>query len=143
MHIKEIKPKQGKIDIVADVVDKSEPRSFDKFGKAGQVCDAKIRDATGEVKLTLWNDQVGQVNVGDKIHISNGYADEFRGTLQVSTGKFGTLEVVSKGGGSSAPDPEVAKMSDEVERKGAGKAEDLVDDSDGFDDLSDLESEEE
>jgi ssDNA-binding replication factor A large subunit len=96
MQIKDLTPKMGKIDIVADVVEKSEPRSFEKFGKQGKVCDAKLKDETGEVKLTLCNEQVDQINVGDRVHVQNGWADEFRGTLQLSAGKFGTLEVVAK-----------------------------------------------
>jgi replication factor A1 len=115
MHIKDIKAKMGKIDVVADVISKEAPRTFDKFGKAGKVCDARIKDATGEVKLTLWNDQADLINVGDKIHLTDGYADEFRGTMQVSTGKFGALEVVSKGGSPAAtPDKEVQEMSEEL-----------------------------
>ncbi|HSU73105.1 MAG TPA: hypothetical protein VLJ21_04635 [Candidatus Binatia bacterium] len=139
MHIKDLKAKLGKVDLVADVVEKGSPRSFDKFGKSGAVCDAKIKDETGEIKLTLWNDQVGQVNVGDKIHLSNGYVDEFRGTLQVSTGKFGTLEVVST---KSPPDPEVEKMSKQLDER-KKSAEELLDDENGFKDLTDLDGEEE
>ena len=97
MHIKDLTPKLGKIDLVADVTEKEEPRSFNKFGKDSRVCDAKIKDATGEVKLTLWNEQIDLIKVGDKIHLTNGYADEFRGALQVSTGKFGAIEVVTDG----------------------------------------------
>lgn len=100
MSIKDLKPKMGKIDIVAEVVSKGEARMFDKFGKSGKVCDAQLKDATGEIKLTLWNEQVDQVNVGDKVHLTNGYADEYKGQLQVSTGKFGSLEIV----GNAAPD---------------------------------------
>ena len=119
MHIKDLKPKMGNVDIVADVVSKGEPRTFDKFGKQGRVCDAQIKDATGEVKLTLWNDQVDQVNVGDKVHITNGYADEFKGTLQVSTGKFGALETVGKAAAAqqapAKPDVEIEKLSEELD----------------------------
>lgn len=94
MNIKELKPKMGKVDVTADVISKDAPRTFDKFGKQGTVCNARIRDATGEITLTLWNDQVGQVNVGNQVKITNGYVDEFRGNLQLSTGKFGALEIV-------------------------------------------------
>ncbi len=115
MNIKDLKPKMGKIDLVADVASKAEPRTFDKFGKQGRVCDALIRDATGEVKLTLWNDQVDQIGVGDKIHLTNGYADEFKGQLQVSTGKFGALEVVGKATVPAKPDQELEEISEELE----------------------------
>jgi replication factor A1 len=96
MAIKDLQPRQGKVDIVVEVIDKGEIREFQKFGRSGRVCSAKVKDETGEIKLTLWNDQIDQVNVGDKLQISNGYVNEFQGEMQLTTGKFGKLEVVGK-----------------------------------------------
>jgi replication factor A1 len=96
MKISELKVGQGKVDIEASVADKSSPRQFEKFGKAGKVCDVTGKDASGSIKLTLWNEQVDSVNIGDKIKVTNGYVSEFRGERQLSTGKFGKLEVVDK-----------------------------------------------
>ena len=94
MAIADLKARQGKIDIVVEVTAKEEPREFEKFGKTGKVCSATVKDDTGEVKLSLWNEQVDKVNVGDKVHIINGYVNEFQGELQLTAGKFGKLEVV-------------------------------------------------
>ena len=44
--------------------------------------------------MTLWNQQVKQVMVGDKIKIENGYAKSFRNILQLSTGRNGKLTVI-------------------------------------------------
>ncbi len=96
MKLKELQPRQGKVEITAEVIQKDAPRSFEKFGKSGSVCNAKIKDDSGEMKLTLWNEQIEQVNVGDKVKISNGYVNEFQGELQLTTGKFGKLEVLGK-----------------------------------------------
>lgn len=94
MKISDLQARQGKIEIEAKVIDKEEPRTFEKFGKSGKVCNAKIRDDSGEVKLTLWNEQVDQVKKGDRVRISNGYVNEYQGELQLTTGKFGKLEVL-------------------------------------------------
>lgn len=97
MEIKDIRPQQGNIDLVLEVVDKDEPRMFEKFGKQGQVCNAKVKDETGEISLTLWNDDIDRINVGDKIHLQNGWCSEFRGEKQLSAGKFGKIEVIEQG----------------------------------------------
>jgi replication factor A1 len=97
MEIKDIQARQGNIDLVLTVVSKEEPRTFEKFGKEGRVCNAKVKDESGEVTLTLWNEQVEQVGVGDKIHLQNGWCSEFRGERQLSAGKFGKIELVEKG----------------------------------------------
>jgi replication factor A1 len=94
MEIKDLKPNAGSVDLVLEVVDKDEPRTFEKFGKTGSVCNAKVKDETGEVKMTLWNEDIEKVKVGDKIHIENGWCSEFRDELQISSGKFGKIEVV-------------------------------------------------
>ncbi len=100
MAIKDLEVRQGNVDIVVEVVEKGEIREFQKFGKTGRVCNAKIKDETGEMNLTLWNEQIDQVNAGDKVHITNGYVNEFQGEKQLTTGKLGKLEVVGKSEGS-------------------------------------------
>jgi replication factor A1 len=94
MEIKDLEAGQGKIDITVEIASMQEPRAFDKFGKSGKVANAKAKDASGEITLTLWNEQCDQVKVGMKIHITNGYVSEFKGEKQLGTGKFGKLEIV-------------------------------------------------
>ncbi|MBW3017022.1 single-stranded DNA-binding protein, partial [Candidatus Woesearchaeota archaeon] len=61
MNVSDLKPKQGKVDIVLEVVEKGEPKEFSKFGSSGRVCNAKGKDETGEISVTLWNEQIDQV----------------------------------------------------------------------------------
>lgn len=95
MNISELQARQGKVEITAEITDKENPREFEKFGKTGRVCNATIKDASGSMKLTLWNEQIDQVKVGDTIKISNGWVSEWQGEKQLSTGKFGNLEVLN------------------------------------------------
>jgi len=97
MAIKDLQARQGQVDLIAEVTEKGDVREFEKFGKTGRVCNAKIKDATGEMSLTLWNEQIDQVKVGNKIHIINGWVSEWQGEKQLTTGKFGQLEVVGEG----------------------------------------------
>jgi len=114
MQVKDLQPRQGKVDIELDVVDMGEPREFEKFGRAGRVTTAVAKDETGDVKLTLWNDDIEKVKAGDKIKITNGYVSEWQGEMQLSTGKFGTLEVI---GESKEAKEEATKGPDEEEDK--------------------------
>ena len=96
MQIKDLKPKQGNVDVTVDVVDVGEAREFQKFGKAGRVSTAIAKDETGDIKLTLWNEDIDKVKSGDKVHISNGYVNEWQGEMQLTTGRMGKLEIVGK-----------------------------------------------
>lgn len=93
MQIKDLEPKMGKVELTAKVVEIGEPREFAKFGNTGRVANATIEDETGKVTLTLWNEQIDQVAVGDEVVVSNGFVSEWKGNMQLSTGKFGTLTV--------------------------------------------------
>ncbi len=95
MKISELEANQGKIEIEAEVNEMGEVREFEKFGRQGRVCNATVKDDSGEIKLTLWDDQIDQVKEGDKVKISNGYVKEWQGEKQLSVGKYGTMEVIS------------------------------------------------
>lgn len=109
MQIKDLQPRQGKVELTATVAEKGEPRTVNSANFSGTVANAKLQDETGTIKCSLWNDQIAQVNVGDTIKISNGYVSEYQGEMQLSTGKFGKMEVVSKG--TDAPAPSAPKAS--------------------------------
>ncbi|MEK6928717.1 MAG: OB-fold nucleic acid binding domain-containing protein [Nanoarchaeota archaeon] len=111
MKISELKVGQGKADIEAIVKSKSEPRVINKYGKELRVANAVISDESGEIKLTLWNDDIGKVNVGDTIKITNGYVSEFNGEKQLTNGKFGKLEVVS-GSGKKNDSEDIEEMQE-------------------------------
>ncbi len=99
MKISELQPKMGNAEVEGEVIEKNDAREFSKFGKTGRVANAMLQDSSGKVKLSLWNEQVDQVNVGDTIKIKNGFVSEWQGEMQLSTGRMGTLEVVK----ASAP----------------------------------------
>ncbi len=94
MEIKDLQAGQGKIDMVVEIASIAEPREFEKFGRSGKVANAKAKDASGEITLTLWNEQCDTIKPGMKIHVINGFVSEFKGEKQLGAGKFGKLEVV-------------------------------------------------
>ena len=94
MKIKEIKPNQNATLPEVDVVSVGEVREFEKFGKVGRVCTVKIKDASGEAELSLWNEDVGKFAVGDKLKITDAWVKEWSGKLQISTGKNGKIEKI-------------------------------------------------
>jgi replication factor A1 len=56
-----------------------------------RIADATIIDETGSIKLTLWNEQISAVSIGDNMSIENGYVTSFKGESQLNVGKFGKL----------------------------------------------------
>jgi len=106
MEIKDLQSNQGNIDLVLTVIEKGDARTFEKFGKQGRVCSIKAKDDSGEIKMTLWNEDVDKVNQGDKIHLKNGWCSEYQGEKQISSGKFGEIEVLEKDDSQPETTPE-------------------------------------
>ncbi len=102
MKLAELKAGQGKVDVEVKVKSKAEARTFQKYGKDLSVVNAVVEDESGEMQMSLWNDDIHKINVGDTVKITNGYVSEFNGTKQLSAGKFGKLEVVGNGAGGHA-----------------------------------------
>jgi replication factor A1 len=96
LKINELRDGMRKVDVEADVIEKSDAREVrSRFtNETYKVADATVEDETGKITLTLWNEQVEQVNVGDRIKIENGYIKSFRDVLQLNSGKYGTLTVL-------------------------------------------------
>ncbi len=84
------------VNIQGKVERKGEPRTVNmRSGGTIDVCDAYIVDEVGEIKLTLWGDDIQKVNEGDIIKITNGYTNSFKGEVSVTKGKYGQMEIVS------------------------------------------------
>ena len=99
MLAKDLKDRSKIDEIVLTVVEKSEPREFQSkwSGASGRVCDAVGHDEEGEsVNLTLWNEDIDRVEVNAKIRITNGWVSSYKNQLQVSTGKYGKLDVLDQ-----------------------------------------------
>ena len=125
MQIKDLKPKQGSVDIVVDIMDVETPREFQKFGKPGRVANAIAKDETGDIKLTLWNEDIDKVKAGDKVHMTNGYVNEWQGEMQLTTGRMGKLEVVEKGSVDLSKESDSKIRSNIPEKSDEDSGEDL------------------
>ncbi|RNJ76108.1 MAG: DNA-binding protein [Nitrosopumilus sp. B06] len=92
--ISEAKNMRSGVNVEATIKSKGEKRNVNtKSGGSVNVCDAVISDDSGEMKFTLWAEDIDKVKEGDKILITNGYVNAFRGEPSLTKGKFGKMEV--------------------------------------------------
>ena len=97
MMIKDLKPRTAFDVLELEIVTMGEPRAFASAQGQGTVCNAAVKDASGEeVSLTLWNDEYKLVHDGDKVKITDGWVGEYKGKLQISAGRKGKIEVLAK-----------------------------------------------
>jgi ssDNA-binding replication factor A large subunit len=55
----------------------------------------QITDPSGTADLTLWGDECGTIQPGEKIHIIGGYSNEYKGNVSLTVGRFGKMEKIS------------------------------------------------
>ncbi|VVC01070.1 Single-stranded DNA binding protein Ssb [uncultured archaeon] len=97
VKISEVRAGAGNVTIEGEIVAKEEPRDVvSKFGKRLRVCSATIQDDSGSMTLSLWNDDIEKVNVGDKVQIADGWVTEFKQQPQISAGKNGKITIMGK-----------------------------------------------
>ena len=93
-NCEEAKQMRSGISIQARIDRKGEARTVNtKFGET-QVCDAYLVDESGEIKFTLWGDDIPKVKDGDTVSVENGYTTTFRGEVQLNKGRQGKMDIV-------------------------------------------------
>lgn len=95
VQISELKTGMSGVTVEASVVSISEPRTVNlRDGGTAKVADCLIKDDSGQIKLSLWEDQIAMVKAGSKIAVENGYTRSFRGENILNVGRYGKLKII-------------------------------------------------
>lgn len=91
LKIKDLNVNSKNINALVKVLEVGEPKDIpSRFGDK-KVSEVKVGDETGCILMSLWNDQIGKVNVGDVISIENGYISVVRNSMRLNIGKYGKM----------------------------------------------------
>lgn len=94
VSISEAHNMRNRINTKGVLRNKGEVRTVNmKRGGTIDVCDAMLSDDSGEIKFTIWGDDISKVNEGDIIVIKNGYTNTFKGEVSLGKGKYGEIQV--------------------------------------------------
>ncbi|NIN51971.1 MAG: hypothetical protein GTN80_06610 [Nitrososphaeria archaeon] len=95
MKISELSPAMKSVNIQAKVLEVSEPREVaSRFGGVNRLAVAVIGDENGKINLTLWNQRIGSISVGDTVQIEKGHVTEYYGVKQLNIGRHGKIKVM-------------------------------------------------
>ena len=91
--VKELTPEAKQTNVLVKVVNKGERRTIDsRYGGSRQLAEATVGDETGTILLSLWEDQIDQVQSGEVILVDNGYVSLVRGHMRLNVGKYGSFQ---------------------------------------------------
>ena len=95
LKIQELRDGMRRVDVEGEISDMSESRTVNlRSGGQARVADCTLRDDSGSITLSLWDDQIDAVQIGTRVMIQNGYVNSFRGEIRLNVGRYGRLEVI-------------------------------------------------
>ena len=101
--VQDLDDRRGGVSIRVRILSESEPRTVrTKDGQEHSVVDVMVGDRTGTVPLSLWDERIHDVDIGDIIDVDNAYVNTFKGRIRLNIGKYGTIEKVQDEGFPSA-----------------------------------------
>jgi RimJ/RimL family protein N-acetyltransferase len=91
--IKELSTDLHRIVVEGEIIEKAIPRIVRSRSRWQDltVTEATLKDDTDDIVLMLWNEQIKQCAVGDRVRIEGGYMKNYRGMRQLNVGKVGKL----------------------------------------------------
>ncbi|MEM4620710.1 MAG: OB-fold nucleic acid binding domain-containing protein [Desulfurococcaceae archaeon] len=92
--IKELKPNQENISIIARVIQTTPPRTINTRKGVRTISNAIIGDESGRVEAVLWGVKAGSLNVNDVVEINGAWTTSFRGKVQLNIGKTSSIKKV-------------------------------------------------
>lgn len=91
LNVKDMTENSKNVNATVKVIQIGETKDIQsKFGDK-RVCEVKVADATASIILSLWDDQIGKIAVGDTISIQNGYISVVRNSMRLNIGKYGKM----------------------------------------------------
>jgi replication factor A1 len=93
--IGDLKVGMKKVSLKAEVLEIPKSKIvYTRYGTTACISNALIRDETGSMKMSLWNQQINMVHKGDVIDVKNGTVAWFSGERQLRLGRSGSLCVI-------------------------------------------------
>ncbi|MCJ7479384.1 MAG: OB-fold nucleic acid binding domain-containing protein [Candidatus Nanohaloarchaeota archaeon QJJ-7] len=93
MDIKDLTVESEDVELEAKIKDIETPRVVS--GKYGQkkITVANLEDDTGEIQVTLWEEQIDAVEEGAEVKVEGAYTRDWAGDLQLNIPRDGNIEV--------------------------------------------------
>jgi replication factor A1 len=93
--IDDLKVGMKKVSLKAEVLEIPKSKIvYTRYGTTACVSNTLIRDETGSMKMSLWNQQISMVHEGDVVDVKNGEVTWFSGERQLRLGRSGSLSVI-------------------------------------------------
>lgn len=91
--IEDLNPASRGVDLLVKVLEISPAKEVStRDGRKHNVAEVLVGDDSGCILMSLWDDNISKVKVGQTISIKNAYITLFKGSMRLNIGKYGSME---------------------------------------------------
>ncbi len=94
VKVHDLKPYLGRVYLKGKIVELGTPREVSRGEH--RVSDNLVGDESGCIYMTLWDDDINQFEVGNTVHVENGYVSVYRNSMRLTAGKRGTVTKIDE-----------------------------------------------
>lgn len=98
MKVRDLKEYSRSVELVVKVISKEEVNTVyrESDGLVHRVAWFLVGDETGSIILTLWDEAIDKVEIGDILKIPNGYVSFHDDSLHLNVGRYGSFELLDE-----------------------------------------------
>jgi OB-fold nucleic acid binding domain. len=94
MTVEELNPEADEVEITGTIKELPTPRAVSTRYGQKRITTVVFEDETGEIDLTLWEEEIDAIEEGAEVHITGAYVREWADTIQLNIGRDGNIEQV-------------------------------------------------
>jgi replication factor A1 len=100
MTVEELDPESDDVEITGTIKELPTPRAVSTRYGQKKIVTAVFEDDTGEIDLTLWEEEIEAIEEGAEVHITGAYVREWADDIQLNIGRDGNIEMADEAEGA-------------------------------------------
>ena len=84
-----------RLNVSGTILSLGQTRDIQTKRGPAQVAEAILKDESGSITLSLFDEDIAKVSPGAKVQVENGYASAYKGKVQLNVGMYGKLVVLA------------------------------------------------
>lgn len=96
MTVEELSPEADEVEITGTIKELPTPRAVSTRYGQKRITTVVFKDETGEIDLTLWEEEIDAIEEGAQVKITGAYVREWGDGIQLNIGRDGNIEMTEE-----------------------------------------------
>ena len=90
--VEELDAEADDVEITGEIAELPTPRAVSTRYGQKRIVTVVFEDETGRIDLTLWEEEIDEIEEGAEVHIEGAYVREWADDVQLNISRDGTIE---------------------------------------------------